>query len=129
MSESYFKRRIISALTREGESSPKTLGELVEELEMSRTTVLKWLKTLRGQGLVRGEPLIRGRGRPKLLYHPTQPLMDSVNLPGKGSLEVLLVSFRRLQKACRYRKGGRCKEALNVCRASICPLRLRGTRF
>ena len=126
MSESYFRRRICSALTEEGRSSPKTLGELVEGLGMSRTTVLKWLKTLRGQGLVRGEPRIRGRGRPKLLYHPTQPLIDSVNLPEGGSPEVLLVSFRRLQRACRHQKGGRCKETLNVCRIGTCPLRLRG---
>ena len=127
MSEGYFRRRIGSALGEGGRPTPKTLGELVGELGLSRTTVLKWLKILKEQGLLREEPLIVGRGRPRFLYHPTSTLLGSVNLPEEGLSETLLVDFQTLQRACRHRKGGRCKETLNRCRASICPLRLKGT--
>jgi hypothetical protein len=88
------------------------------------------------------------RGRPKVLYRkkrananslnrtpaPKGPTVNQIikarnsepNLPPNLAVEI---EFTKLQKICRYEKGGKCKQkkdkfTLAKCTLSICPLKL-----
>jgi len=96
--------------------TPKSLAEIVEESGHCRATVFKWLRRLESLGLVRKEPVINGRGRPRYFYHPTPKLLNS----NGGNL--IALPFEELRRACRYHESGFCKLGGQECGASTCDL-------
>lgn len=98
----YFERRFGEVLTEGGRPAPKTLAEIVKESGHCRATVFKWLKRFESLGLVRREPVVSGRGRPRFLYSPTTKLLNS------NGGNFLTLAFQELQRACRHHKSGSC---------------------
>lgn len=118
MSEEYFKHKFGEILGGVENPTPRTLAEIVERSGHSRATVLKWLGRLESEGLITRKLLIRGRGRPKFVYYPTQALLT----PASGLAELVSVPFAELRKACKYQKSGFCKKAVQKCQLDDCPL-------
>jgi predicted ArsR family transcriptional regulator len=59
-------------------STPRTLAKVVEKSGLARSTVMAHLAHLEAEGLVEKGELIQGRvGRPKVLYKPSQKLVES----------------------------------------------------
>jgi len=106
---------LVGALRKKGGVS---LSYLVSESGLARQTVHSHLKHLVEAGLVSREIKGLGRGRPTVLYS----LSGRVVEPGAS---VVSLAFQRLRKACRFEKGGWCKEVRNRCSAENCPLTLR----
>ena len=120
MSESYVSELLASVLVTQGKPSSKTLRELIRGTGLSRVTVLKYVKKLKDQGLITEKTLIQGRGRPKLLFQPTQALLKMISTAKRGD-ETVLIRFERLKTLCKHMKGDRCKETLKPCYANLCP--------
>jgi len=94
------------------------LAQLMEETGFSRATIFNHLKHLRGMVL---EELIavKRKGRPKLLYK----LEKAIKLePQTTSLGKVSMKFAKLKHACRFEKGGYCKEEGKACLQQTCPL-------
>jgi DNA-binding transcriptional regulator GbsR (MarR family) len=120
MSESYVCELLASVLVSDGKPSSKTLSELIKGTGLSRVTILKYVKRLKDQGLIAEKPLIHGRGRPRLLFQPTQPFLRMISTAKRGD-ETVLIRFERLKTLCKHMKGGRCKQTLKLCYANLCP--------
>jgi len=124
MSESYVCELLASVLVLEGKPSAKTLSELIKGTGLSRVTVLKYVKKLKDQGLIAEKPLIQGRGRPKLLFQPTQPFLKMISTVKQGD-ETALIRFEKLKTLCKHMKGDRCKQTLKLCYTNLCPSTIR----
>ena len=115
---------LASALSEGGKPSPKTLRGLMEATGLSRVTVLKYVKSLRNQGLIAEKTLIQGRGRPRLLFQPSKTFLRMTSAV-KQEEEPILIRFEKLKTLCRHAKGGRCKKTLRSCRIDLCPLTIK----
>jgi len=120
MSESYVCELLAPVLVSDGKPSAKTLSELIKGTGLSRVTVLKYVKRLKDQGLITEKPLIQGRGRPKLLFQPTQPFLRIISTVKRGD-ETVLIKFEKLKTLCKHMKEDRCKQTLKLCYANLCP--------
>jgi len=121
-----FKQLLGEILSEKGNSTPKTLDEIVEMSGYSRATVHKWLKELESLGMVEKKPVIKGRGRPTTIYYlgsttlatdKTGGSENSASTPG-----VFPVHFEKLQHVCIHSRYGHCKETAQECRPDTCPL-------
>ena len=102
----------------------RSLGEVTNELAVSRPTAIKWLRSMEREGLLYRSYNMKGKkGRPKGIYHPTKNLKRFVDTPqGNGSMVTL--SFTTMKSICRYHTGGMCKALipkLQRCDSSLCP--------
>jgi len=95
-----------------------SLSHLIEESGLARQTVHSHLKHLVEAGLMSREVKGRGRGRPTVLYSLSGRVVEL-------GAAVVSLTFQRLRKACRFEKGGWCKEVRNRCSPENCPLALR----
>jgi len=102
-------------LVKDGGATPRTLIRMMENLPFSRYTIIKHLKEMETKGLVSRSIIARAsRGRPKLLYHPTDLLL-------KGG-DVISIPFTTLSENCIHRDGKRCRKAQTLCEIKGCPL-------
>mgnify|MGYP000591176972 CR=1 FL=1 len=101
-------RSLVDVLGREGGLS---LNRLVDKSDFARQTVHNHLKHLMEAGLV-SKDVVRGRGRPTMIYRLSKPVEAAV---------VVSLKFRRLKHACRFEKGGWCKEVKDKCAQENCP--------
>lgn len=76
------KSTIAGVLSEGGNPTPRELTEITEKLGCSQPTARKWMKLLESSQLVRTEELVKGRGRPKIMYHPTPELLNSLGAVG-----------------------------------------------
>ncbi len=102
----------------------RTLGEVTHELNVSRVTTIKWLRSMEKEGLLHRTYQMKGkRGRPRGVYHPTKNLRRFVEAPNNGSMMVTL-SFATIRGMCRHRAGAVCKALtpkIQNCDSSLCP--------
>jgi predicted transcriptional regulator len=97
-----------------------SLARLVGASGFARQTVHSHLKHLVRAGLVSREVAKRGRGRPTILYRLSKRVAEAPE-----GVAVVALTFQRLKHACRFEKGGRCKEVKDECAPENCPLTLK----
>jgi predicted ArsR family transcriptional regulator len=97
----------------------RSLAQLIEETGFSRATIFNHLPHLGGavsRELVRA----RRRGRPSLLYKLAKA---PHNLDARSKPQgIVSMSFPKLKHACRFEKGGFCKQVRKPCTSQTCPL-------
>ena len=100
-----------------------TLREIIARLEVSRTTAFRWLSLMQAEGLLNKTSVMEGtRGRPKVVYHPTDKLRTRAASAGPEPFAV--VSFANLRAMCKYLEVGRCnlQSPSGLCAAPGCPI-------
>jgi len=121
-----FKHRLAEILGEKGNPTPRTLDEIAEMSGYSRATVHKWLKELESLGVVEKKPVIKGRGRPTTVYYPSSTTLATEKTRGNehsaSPPEVFPVHFERLRHVCIHSRYGYCKETVQECHPSTCPL-------
>jgi flagellar protein FlaI len=70
------KQTMADLLVENGVPAPKEISELTEKLGCSEPTIRKWIKKLESSGFVEKKKAVKGRGRPKTIYHPTSALLN-----------------------------------------------------
>jgi len=108
---------LVGLLRQEDKEGGMSLRHLMDASGFARQTVHNHLKHLTGSGLVSREVVKYGRGRPEILYRLSR---QAFKVP-EGAVMVSL-TFQRLRHACRFEKGGWCKEAKSKCAPENCPL-------
>ena len=111
---------LVDLLRRDGRDRGLSIRRLVDSSGFARQTVHSHLKHLTASGLVMREAVKQGRGRPEILYRVSRQAFRIF----RGAAMVSL-SFERLRRACRFEKGGWCKEARGECAQDVCPLALK----
>lgn len=109
-------RSLVEVLGSEGMS----LSQLVDKSGLARQTVHNHLKHLVEAGIVSQVAIKRGRGRPTVFYHKTRQPIEIVE-----AADTVHLTFRRLRHACRFEKGGWCKEVKGKCVQEKCPLTIK----
>ena len=104
----------------------RCLQEMMQSLDTSKVTALKWLKSMEREGLVYRTLAHRPgmKGRPRSIYHPTKNLKMFMKHESEQGSEMVSISLTALRRLCRYEKGGMCKAILpklQRCEASLCP--------
>jgi len=94
-----------------------SLKDVIKKTGLSRQTAINNLKTLTEKGFLSRQTLVKGRGRPTILYYRTQ---KPVNILKFGNAVTL--SFQKLKHVCRLEKGGFCKEKKCNCSQDLCPI-------
>jgi predicted ArsR family transcriptional regulator len=97
-----------------------SLSQLVERSGLARQTVHNHLKHLVEAGIVSQEAVKHGRGRPKVFYHKSKLPIEKLD----GS-DIVRLTFQKLKHACRFEKGGWCKEVKCKCTPEKCPLTIK----
>jgi predicted ArsR family transcriptional regulator len=97
----------------------RSLVQLMEETAFSRATVFNHLPHL-GDAISRELVRAERRGRPSLLYKliKAPSTLEAQSKP----LGAISISFLKLKHACRFEKGGFCKELRKACAPETCPL-------
>ena len=115
-----YDRRILAAL-RDGKS--RSFQQILSEVEFSYNTLRLHLTQLVEHDLVvkRKRPQ-KGPGRPQFAYALPEGVdgraVSALVDPYKG---LVVLSFDKLQRVCRYEKGGYCKEIRGRCALRNCP--------
>ena len=94
-----------------------SLKDVIKKTGLSRQTAINNLKTLTKNGYLSRQSLVKGRGRPTILYYRTQ---KPINILKFGNAVTL--SFQKLKHVCRLEKGGFCKQKKCHCSPNICPI-------
>lgn len=69
--------RISRLLCQDGQYTPRSLAKLVEKSGLARSTAMFHLKHLEEGSLLTKEEILQTRvGRPKILYTPSEALLD-----------------------------------------------------
>jgi transposase len=100
-----------------------TLTEAARLLAVSRVTAIRWLALMESEGLlVRTQVMSGRRGRPQVVYRPTDKLMKLVETHNSGSIAIF--SFPTLKGSCKHLVEGNCsfRTKSELCGAAICPL-------
>ena len=120
-----FQHAIVKAL----EEGPKTMRELMAGIGLARPTLIVHLKPLLADGLVVREQIIaKARGRPRFSHHlgtkapqaAAQPLARQMMMT-----QMVHLPFQKLRHACRFEKGGWCREIRKGCAPDNCPLTMK----
>jgi hypothetical protein len=101
------------------EQGKLSLNILVEKSGLARQTVFSLLKRLVRDEILNREIVIRGRGRPTILFYRTEkPIrmrkLDTASLP-----------FGKLKNVCRYQKNQWCQQKDTFCSIDKCPIILK----
>jgi len=110
-------RSLVEVLSRDGTLS---LGQLIDRSGFARQTVYNHLNHLMTAGIVSKKAVKRGRGRPAILYS-----LSKHSVRGVEWSDVVSLTFQRLRHACRFEKGGWCKETKGMCTAENSPLTIK----
>jgi len=115
----FFDERILVVL---GDGKPKSLAQMLDEVDFSRNTLKLHLKRLVAQSLLLKEKKpSNAKGRPKYVYSIPAKLRKQVSAALSGpSITIVSLPFSRLKHICRFEKGGYCKQARNNCSPAIC---------
>ena len=82
-------------LVKDGQLTPRTMVQIMENCTFSRYTVIRHFKEMEAQGLILRTSIARpSKGRPKLLYQPTPLLIKG----GKGEAEFITLTFSTLKE-------------------------------
>ena len=99
-----------------------TFTQLLDKLAVSRTTAIRWLSLMEAENLLERDHLAaKGRGRPRVVYHPTEHLRRRVKI--ESSQSSVTLSFATLRSMCRYASGEGCGFAKQSvpCDIGSCP--------
>jgi len=120
-----FDERIL-AVPKDGK--PRVFTQLLVEAGFSHNTLRQHLERLAAQGLVAKEKTVSNRlGRPQLTdFIPSKVRLQVIAATSDDSMEIVILSFSRLKRLCRFERGGYCKEARKNCEAQICPQIIKG---
>ena len=117
-----FQDAIVKAL----EVGPKTMKGLMEGVGLTRPTLIAHLKPLLADRLVVREQIItKARGRPKFSYRLVAKALPTSAPPASRQMtlaQVVNLPFQKLRHACRFEKGGWCRETKKGCSPDNCPL-------
>ena len=102
------------------DSERMSLSQLVERSGLARQTVHNHLKHLVEAGIVFQEAVKHGRGRPKVFYHKSRQPIETLE-----GADIVRLTFQKLKHACRFEKGGWCKEVKGKCVQEKCPLTIK----
>jgi hypothetical protein len=108
---------LVELIQRDGGDRGLGIRRLVDSSGFARQTVHNHLKHLTASGIVSGEWVSHGRGRPEILYRVSRQALRISEWEAMVSLP-----FGRLKRVCRFEKGGWCKEARGECALDFCPL-------
>ncbi len=117
----YFDSVIVNLLQ---DGRPKTFDQIMEGAGFARSTVTSHLRHLIDDGIVLKEKVVaRRRGRPRFNYRLPKALArpSSSYMPA----DIVTLTFQKLKHACRFEKGGRCREVRKQCTPEACPLTIR----
>ena len=109
------------------EKEPRTLAELISNLDVSRTTSLAFIHELESKQFIRREQEIHGKGRPRALFYTTtnfEKLTEFAKHHDSRDRIVVSIPLSVIRKMCRHYKGGMCKVAitrLEPCSVELCP--------
>jgi len=121
-----FKHRLSEILGKKENPMPRTLDEIAKMTGYSRATVHKWLKELEPDGAIEKKSVIKGRGRPTMVYYPGSTISatdkEDDSKHSVSTSRVFSVNFERLQHVCIHSRYGYCKETIQECNPDICPL-------
>ena len=98
-----------------------SFSQIVEKSGFARQTVHNHLKHLVAAGILSCEAVKRGPGRPTIIYHRSKQRIEVIE-----EADVVSLTFQKLKHACRFEKGGWCKELRNKCAPEKCVLTLKG---
>jgi predicted ArsR family transcriptional regulator len=110
-------RSLVGTLDKDGGMS---LSQLVERSGLARQTVHNHLKHLIQAGIVSQEAVKHGRGRPTMFYHKFKQPIEALE-----GTDIVALKFQKLKHACRFEKGGYCKEVKAKCVPEKCPLTIK----
>ena len=120
MSQEFWFSRILKSL-----SEPKTLTDLVKEVELTRQTLSKHLRAMEAKGLVSRSYEKRGKGRPRAIFLAVKRREEAVkiSLPeGFERQDPILVKFGAFRKLCRLNREEVCTKTGRGCRLKNCSL-------
>ena len=100
--------------------STLNLSQLVERSDLARQTVHNHLRHLVEIGILSHEAVKSGRGRPTILYRRSRQPVEA----GEG-VDLVALTFQKLRHACRFEKGGWCKEVRGKCAPERCLLTVK----
>lgn len=109
-------------------SEPKTLTDMVKEVELTRQTLSKHLKAMEAKGLVARGYEKRGRGRPRAIFIAVKKREETSKaslLEGLKRQDLILVKFGALRKLCRLNREEFCTKTGRGCRLKNCLLAIR----
>lgn len=112
------------------------LEDIIHTTHMARQTVFNHLKHLLDSGLITREPSKQQielwenpkRGRPTILYRkagaekPKEAISQQIKPKPVNRTGLVYLDFNKLKHACRFEKGGNCKEKREKCAIFACPL-------
>ena len=111
----FFDRKILDVLSRTDE--PLTLAGLVRDSGFARSTVIVHLERLgSGELVLKEKKPCKGLERSEFQYRPA----DAPQTKATPQPSVVVLEFSRLNKVCRYEKGGYCKLARDRCITQNC---------
>lgn len=99
-----------------------SISQIVERSGLARQTVHNHLKHMVEAGILSQETAKLGRGRPTILYRRSMKTVPAELVKGNN---IVSLSFQRLKHACRFEKGGWCKELKEKCSSERCPLAIK----
>jgi predicted ArsR family transcriptional regulator len=102
------------------ESERMSLSQLVKKSGLARQTVHNHLKHLLKAYAVSKVAVKHGRGRPTVIYHKSKLPIETLDEP-----DIVRLTFQKLKHACRFEKGGWCKEVKSKCVREKCPLTIK----
>ena len=116
----FFDERILAALK---DGKPRGFTMLLGEVGFTHNTLQQHLQRLTARSLVVKEKKASNNlGRPKISYRvPSAAAKQAKAAPENPYEAFVTLRFARLRHACRFEKGGRCKETRKNCAPQICP--------
>lgn len=105
-------------IEKEGKCS---LKDLEKKTGLSRRTVHTHLKHLVRDGVLSRESVIKGRGRPTVLYSRTEKSSGVLKYDKEA---IVTLRFAILRNVCRLQKG-QCDKTKKYCTSDLCPLIMR----
>lgn len=115
----FFDERILTVL---GDGKSRTFSLLLSLVGFSHNTLQKHLCFLAANGFViKEKDPKKGFGRPRFVYRATTSAPKRAPPAQDPASDLVLIPFSKLKHACRFEKGGFCKEKRKSCSAQICP--------
>jgi len=102
---------------------PRDFGQILGIVDFSHNTLRLHLGHLVEMDLIVKEKTpSKGHGRPKFMYSiPSKVRRQLPHLLSEDYVEIIHLTFDRLQSICKYEKGGYCKKIKGRCEAQSCP--------
>jgi len=101
----------------------RDFGQILRKVDFSHNTLRLHLSHLVQMDLIFKEKTpSRGYGRPKFMYSmPSRVRRQLSHLLSEDYVEIIHLTFDRLQSICKHEKGGYCKKIKGKCETQNCP--------